>query len=180
MVIMYLYHGTIASFNTVVLRNSKCMLDFGRGFYTTSDINQARDMVVSNKFKAIELNPNESVHAYVYGFKFDVSLNKYLRVLKFNGASMAWLDYVLYNRTHLERFKTKDDSYDVVVGLIADARAQRIIERFKTIGDFSVAARKRLITELKVYTYTDQYVFKTTKAIAFLNDVCVKTCKEVF
>lgn len=36
-----LYHGTIADFNIVNLRYAKDKKDFGKGFYLTSDINQA-------------------------------------------------------------------------------------------------------------------------------------------
>lgn len=51
---MILYHGTSAYFDVVKLGFSRDVLDFGNGFYTTSDINQARTLAF--RYKQTELS----------------------------------------------------------------------------------------------------------------------------
>lgn len=41
---LILYHGTTADFSTVDLKHCKDKKDFGKGFYTTTDINQAQNL----------------------------------------------------------------------------------------------------------------------------------------
>ena len=46
---LILYHGTTADFSVVDLKHCKDKKDFGKGFYTTTDINQAVNLAENEK-----------------------------------------------------------------------------------------------------------------------------------
>lgn len=50
---LILYHGTIAEFSVVDLKHCKDKKGFGRGFYTTTSINQAVDLARAMKRRQI-------------------------------------------------------------------------------------------------------------------------------
>ena len=159
-----LYHGTIADFQKVSLSYAKANKDFGKGFYLTSDVKQARDWVATLKKRM--LYRGKKVSGFVYCFKLDLALLNDLNTHKFKGANRAWLDYVLRNRDISTRAFT---DYDVVIGKVADANVQVLIDNFKCNGDYSNSAKDTLIRKLKTENLTNQYCFKTAKAVSLLN-----------
>ena len=50
---LILYHGTTADFSVVDLKHCKDKKDFGKGFYTTTDINQAINLAQRMKRRTI-------------------------------------------------------------------------------------------------------------------------------
>ena len=162
-----LYHGTTADFSLIDLRHCKDKKDFGKGFYTTTDINQAKAL-------ALRMRENSYIRgipkkAYVYMFKVNKDLLKNLKVHTFRDASIAWIDYIITNRC--TEFRNMDD-YDVVIGKVADINASAAINKF--VNTYSVNAPDKLKMQLakilKPDNLSDQYCFKTDKAIAILNN----------
>lgn len=170
-----LYHGTIADFNKVDLRNSLDKKDFGRGFYTTRDLDKARDWAVRRS------RTNRQRNYYIYCLQVDIdTIRKYFNVHEFR-TSMEWVDYILANR--LER-ETRDN-YDLVIGPIADAETQKEIEIYRSsIRGASVeeikTAKERLIRKLKQQDLGIQYCFKTQRIVKYINNTtnCKWTRKE--
>lgn len=159
-----LYHGTGNLFKEVDLLHSKNRKDFGFGFYLTSDYNQAKNW-------AITIASNNSSVAYVNMYKIDTSKLSKLRQHKFNKASREWVKYIIRNR-YATNDKYKD--YDVVIGKVADARANIIINKY--IAKYGVDGclneteiQDALIIELHPERLVDQYCFKTECAISLLN-----------
>ena len=168
MSVLKLYHGTIADFNIVDLRYAKDNKDFGKGFYLTTDINQAKQLAKRMQYNAI-LEGDANAKAYVYMFKIDKSRLKELNTHTFQGANISWVDYILENRYS----KSSNKDYDVVIGKVADVVAKRVLNSYKAKcgNNGSKDDKMQLIRDLKPDNLTDQYCFKTDKAIKLLNNI---------
>lgn len=149
---MELYHGS----NTIVrnpdLSYSHKSRDFGRGFYLTSDLNQAKTWANKKTVVLENGNPNVSI--------FDFEENDALKIKKFNGPSEEWFDYVVKNRTDGSYF----DDYDVVIGCIANDSTYEVLNLYIR----EVLTKEEAILRLKTFKLKDQYTFKTDKALEYL------------
>ena len=90
-----------------------------------------------------------------------------LDVLTFEGPNKEWLRYISANRTD----KAAGDSFDIVIGPVANDQAIRTVNNYlKGYFDEEIAIQLLLPQSLK-----DQVVFKTEKALAMLKYNEVKT-----
>lgn len=157
---MILYHGSNIEVKNPQIIKSRRLLDFGIGFYLTSDYEQAKKWAVRTAGRRAEGIPAISV------YNVDDEVFKHLSVLNFARADKEWLRYIAVYRTD----KSARDSYDIVIGPVANDQAIR------TVNDFL----KRRFTEdmaiqlLLPQNLKDQYAFKTEKAISILEFVEVK------
>lgn len=164
---LILYHGTTADFSTVDLKHCKDKKDFGKGFYTTTDINQAQNL--AKRMKQTEmLRGNSYAKAYVYMFKIDKQILKQFNTHNFQTASISWIDYILKNR--YSEYRNQDD-FDLVIGKVADVVAKREMNKF--VDKYGLNATKeqktQLIKNLKPDNLIDQYCFKTNNILNLLN-----------
>lgn len=164
-----LYHGTTADFSVVNLTHCKDKKDFGKGFYTTTDINQAVNL--ARRMQAREYSDGDAyAKAYVYSFKIDRELLKQYKTHTFQTASISWIDYILKNR--YSNYRNEID-YDLVIGKVADVVAKRVMNSF--ITQYGMEATKeqklQLIKALKPDNLTDQFCFKSNDIIEILNDI---------
>ena len=106
--------------------------------------------------------------AYVYCYLLNYDSIKHLNIHKFNTDSIAWLDYIVKNRIQKER-----SDYDIVIGRVADARANELISEF--IAEYGYNAdvknKQKLIRELHTERLVDQWCFKSNIAITILNNI---------
>lgn len=154
-----LYHGTPKLFYEVDLTHCKDRKDFGKGFYLTSSYTQAKEWAYITSDNNI---------AYINMYKVDTKLLNKLNTHKFNEASREWVKYIINNRIKL---KDKYKDYDVVIGKVADARANILIRTYidkygyeKCIQDISI--QDSLIKALKPERLEDQCCFKLSVADA--------------
>jgi len=155
---MLLFHGSNLIVEKPCLLNQTRGLDFGAGFYLTTNEKQA----VS--FSEIVVNRNKSGIATVNVFDFDIEhANSTLAVRKFNGADYDWLDFVSKNR--LKTYEGK--SYDVIIGAVANDKVMPTIQAF--LSNF-INEEAALIT-LKTSKLTDQVCLKSEKALSLLKFV---------
>lgn len=149
-----LYHGSNIEVREPKIIKSKRLLDFGTGFYLTSDYEQAKKWAVRTTNRREEGNPTVTI------FTFDKNELERLNVLSFECANREWLRYISANRTD----KTAKDSYDVVIGPVANDQAIRTINNYlKGYFTEDIAIELLLPQNLK-----DQIVFKTEKALSAL------------
>lgn len=151
---MILYHGSNVEVKAPKIIRSKRLLDFGTGFYLTSDYEQAKKWAVRTTARREEGNPTISV------FSFDENEFEKLNVLVFEAANKDWLRYVTAHRTD----KSIKDTYDIVTGPVANDQAIRTVNNYlKGYLTEDIAIQLLLPQKLK-----DQYVFKTEKALSIL------------
>lgn len=151
---MILYHGSITEIKKPKLLKANRSLDFGEGFYTTSDLNQATKWA---KRKAYTLKMEK---AYVSVYEIDDNLYKNLNILKFDSANGDWLDFVVRQRSGMQ----VNDDYDVISGPVANDGTAQVIDAYMDGAYNQEEAIKRLLTQ----RLKDQYTFKTQKAIELL------------
>ncbi len=151
---MILYHGSNVTVKEPKIMKSKRLLDFGTGFYLTSDYNQAKKWAVRTTSRREEGVPTISV------FSIIESDLKNLELLTFDSANKEWLKYVAMNRTD----QSAQDSYDIVIGPVANDQAIRTVNNYlKGYFTEDIAIQLLLPQNLK-----DQYTFKTEKALSIL------------
>ena len=112
---MILYHGSTLEVQQPRILKSEIGRDFGFAFYTTDIQAQAerwarrRAMIESRRTKM-------KVQAIVSVYEWDENAAKQLQFLKFDGASMEWLDLVVICRSQIDY----SHGYDIVEGKIAN------------------------------------------------------------
>ena len=112
---MILYHGSTLEVQQPRILKSEIGRDFGFAFYTTDIQAQAerwarrRAMIESRRTKT-------KVQAIVSVYEWDENAAKQLQFLKFDGASMEWLDLVVICRSQIDY----SHGYDIVEGKIAN------------------------------------------------------------
>jgi hypothetical protein len=150
---MKLYHGSLEIVESPRIIVSNRLLDYGRGFYTTTSEQQA-EIWVKRKLK------NGPTQGFVNRYSFDESALSQYRVLTFDGPSEEWLDFEMSNRTDA-RF---DHDYDIVYGPVADDRVYAAFALYES----GLYNKQDLIRELKTYVLVDQFLFHTERALALL------------
>jgi hypothetical protein len=107
---MKIFHGTNIVIEKPKIINRFHTLDFGGGFYTTDNENQARDFAV----KVCERR-SPSLYPIVNCYEFNENFNK-ISVLKFDAPDEKWLDFVIERRRGIAFSK----KYDLIIGPVAN------------------------------------------------------------
>ncbi|MGL4484954.1 MAG: DUF3990 domain-containing protein [Anaerovoracaceae bacterium] len=155
---MKVFHGSVVVVERPSLQKVSHTLDFGKGFYVTTDKTQAI------KWAKIKMRRENVAIGLVTEYETDEKLlcSKHFDVKRFKGASRAWLNFVLANRLGKELHQ-----YDIVTGLVANDRVYTCLNAFDNgFMDFETVIRK-----LKAFKLTDQISFHTSKAIKELHYV---------
>jgi len=107
---MKVYHGTNIIIERPKIINRFKTLDFGEGFYTSENENQARDFAV----KVCERR-NPTLSPIVNCYEFNDDLHNY-SILKFDAPNDKWLDFVVERRKGI----TLKNKYDLIIGPVAN------------------------------------------------------------
>ena len=156
---MILFHGSLERIEVPRILPSELYrpLDFGTGFYTTSDYDPAARWVSIR----LARNPNMPC-GYVSAFELDEhALETSGCIVKtFKGVSTEWLRFIAENRLH----GNVSHDYDVVTGPVANDRVYTVLNLYE--GGYIDEASA--ISRMKAYRLADQYLFHTEKALAAL------------
>lgn len=154
---MILYHGSDILVREPILLSTSRKLDFGAGFYTTTNKRQAINF--AHKVRIRNASNSEIVSCY----ELDVSrLKSELNVLEFDTANEAWLDYVFTNRTG-----SSNDQYDVIIGAVADDTIYRVFSLYEA----SILSKEETLSRLKIQKLFNQITFKSEKSLPYLKFV---------
>lgn len=156
---MILYHGSNIEVREPKLLKTQRELDFGKGFYTTSDFQQASNWA----YRTAKRRGTDSPFVTVY--KIDDKAFDTLRVLHFESANIEWLQYVAANRKGI----ATADEYDVVSGPVANDQTMPTITLYLDGFYDEEETIKRLLPQ----NLKDQHTFKTAEALSMLH------CTEV-
>ena len=152
---MFLYHGSNITVDKPRLIGQTRGLDFGSGFYLTTNKEQAV------RFSEIVFKRKKEGSAIVNVYTFDMpAAEKTLAIRKFNSADIEWLQYVVENRLQTHH----GNDYDMVIGAVANDTVMPTIQAYQS-GFLNEEAT--LIT-LKVSKLVDQICLKTEKALSLL------------
>lgn len=150
---MLLYHGSNVTVEKPNIIQSERTLDFGTGFYLTTDFEQAKRWAILTTSRKKDGIPTVNV------FEIEDKVN--LKVLKFNGPDKEWLEFVTNNRKN----KNYKNDYDLIIGPVANDNTMPVINLYVNGVYNEKEALKRLLPQ----KLKDQVVFKNTKALKYLN-----------
>lgn len=150
---MLVFHGSTVAVPEPSVTYSSRMLDFGRGFYVTTNKDQA---IRWSERVSARRGVRERVLS-VYEFDMEAA-RKRLSCLVFDSADVEWLGFVCSCRSG------GDHSYDLVSGPVADDTIFSTIRLFES----HTLTASETIERLKVQKLFDQMLLHTEKAMAFL------------
>ncbi len=150
---MKLYHGSLQIVSNPEIRESNRTLDYGSGFYTTTDLNQATEWVKHKFNKSIKTG-------FVNVYEISKSDLMQLNVKWFDSPTEEWVDFVYANRND-NNFK---HTYDAVYGPVANDKVYAVF----TLYESGLLNKADLIKELKTYKLVDQLLFHTSKSLQML------------
>ena len=155
---MILYHGSNVEVCEPKILKPNRELDFGNGFYTTTNRDQAIEF-------AKRVTANRGVGAAtVTEYSIDESVAFPLcSVVKFDGVCDAWLDFVCDNRDGAY----VGPQYDFAFGPVANDDVYRTLYLYRA-GEID---REETFKRLKVKTLYNQLVFATPLALSFIRFV---------
>lgn len=151
---MRLYHGSNVEVRNPSLRYGRNKTDFGKGFYTTTQKEQAE------KWTEIKSDRAKTGKKIVSVYEVDEALlaNPELRIREFHGVDVAWLDFVVGCR------KGQGHDYDLVFGPVANDKVFTVVNLYES----GVLDAPAAIAELKAYKTYDQLSFHTKRVISAL------------
>ena len=152
---MILYHGSYTEISQPRLLPFQRALDFGCGFYTTSDLEQA--IWWANK----TMNRRETGKPTVSIYQVEQDGFTILNMLRFDGPNAEWLRFV----TSCRKKSIKSCSWDVIYGPVADDKTSETIDLYLS----GLYDEKYAIQRLQPQKLKNQYVFKTERAIHILH-----------
>lgn len=151
---MKLYHGSNIIVDKPKILESERTLDFGKGFYLTTDFEQAKKWAILTANRRGNGKPIVSV----YEFR-EQDFNK-LSVLEFNTANEEWLDFVTKNRKN----QYIPEKWDVIIGPVANDNTMPVISIYLD-GTITKEMAIRLLLPQKL---KDQYTFKSEDSLRIL------------
>ena len=163
---MIIYHGSNVTVEEPRILTPNRYLDFGAGFYTTTNYDQALNF--AGKVTMRKKCGRSTVNIY----ELDESIFENVNVLNFESADEAWLDFVSDNRSGIDRTA----GYDLICGPVADDDVYQTFILYST----GVYTKEQTIEALKIKKLYNQYVFTTDRALSHLTFKEVKFGKERF
>ena len=155
---MILYHGSITEIPDPQILKNEMGRDFGFAFYTT-DIQEQAEQWAIRKARLANRRQGKTATGIVSSYEWDESSST-LDIMRFQGASMEWLELVVKCRSDIDF----SHNYDVVIGNIANdnvgetvsyvvqgiMRKEDAIERlkFEKINNHIAFCTKRALEEL--------------------------------
>ena len=153
---MIIYHGSNVIVQEPKLVQQNRFLDFGYGFYTTTNKSQA--IGFSDKVTKRRKEGNKSVSIYELDEQKAFSE---CSVLRFDSPDEKWLDFVSNNRSG----NYFDEKYDFVYGPVAN---DDVYATF-TLYTAGVLTKEQTLEALKIKKLYDQLVLCTDKALSYLS-----------
>ena len=155
---MILYHGSNVIVSEPELIEQNRFLDFGFGFYTTTNKIQAigfADKVTKRRKKGEKT-------VSIYEIDEDRAFAE-CSVLRFDSANEAWLDFVSENRSG----NYTGEAYDFIFGPVAN---DDVYTTF-TLYSAGVLTKEQTLEALKIKKLYNQLVLSSEKALSYLKFV---------
>ena len=152
------YHGSTVIVKKTNLEILNYRTDFGKGFYTTTDIEQAKRWTNIKKKRLEKENADNKINQYVNIYEY--TENKDLNILDFEEATEEWLKFVFKNR----QSDSLIHEYDIVKGPVANDNLYQVLVGYEN-GVYNI---EETIKRLKTYLLSNQISFHTPKALECL------------
>ncbi|MDR0832968.1 MAG: DUF3990 domain-containing protein [Candidatus Symbiothrix sp.] len=162
---MKLYHGTNIRFQMPKIIQPNRALDFGAGFYTTTDISQAE------QWAKVVVRRAENGVPLLNVYELDEKFLSQIKIKHFEKPDKEWLDFVCEHRLNIYG----EDTCDLIIGPVANDKTMPVIQTYMdsltTNEDDRDFFAQVALRQLRADKLQDQYVFKTGKALQQLKCV---------
>lgn len=162
---MILYHGSNVVVAEPRLVRQNRFLDFGFGFYATTNKTQA----IGFAEKVTKRRKEGTKTVSIYELDEDAAFAA-CSVLRFDSPNEAWLDYVSENRSGSYTGKT----YDFIYGPVAD---DDVYTTF-TLYTAGLLTKEQTVEALKIKKLYNQLVLSTEKALSYLKFIGIVPQEE--
>ena len=165
---MKVYHGSYTEINEIDLLKCKAGRDFGRGFYVTNILLQAEFWAARKGRKT---------KGVVTEFEFDDFFfeDDIVKVLRFDGYTEEWFDFVILNRRNKSR-KQQSHDYDIIEGPVADDDIATRIDDYLA-GNIT---KEQFLIDLTFKALSHQICFCTVQSLQALELQKGKIDSKVF
>ncbi len=153
---MILYHGSNVTVEYPKLIKQNRYLDFGYGFYTTTN----RDQAVNFAGKVTGRRKTGKATLNIYSIDEEKAFHN-CSLLQFDSPDERWLDFVASNRQGTYRGK----QYDLIFGAVANDDVYRTITLYMT----GVLSKEQTLEALKIRKLFNQMVFATEHSLQYLH-----------
>jgi hypothetical protein len=153
---MRLYHGGIEPVFKPTIIESQRLLDFGRGFYLTSNQEQAERWSVIKQNRS---GSNSIATVSVYDFDEQILTHSKYDVKVFDNANEEWLDFITANRK-----SNTNHSYEIVKGAVANDNLYSTLVLFEA----GILTKSETIVRLKTHKLFDQISFHNLNVMSEL------------
>lgn len=162
---MILYHGSNVAVPEPKLIQQNRFLDFGFGFYTTTNKAQA----ISFADKVFKRREEGGKIVSIYEFNEQIAFEE-CSLLRFDTPDEAWLDFVSENRSGNYEGK----SYDIVYGPVAND------DVYTTFTLYSAGAltKEQTLETLKIKKLYNQLVLTSENALSYLKYIGIVPERE--
>ena len=147
---MIVYHGSDNIVDSPDVVHSFRRLDFGQGFYVTTNREQAIRWAKRKEF----ISESSTAYLNIYELSDEQSG---LVVKTFPEDMEEWIDFVCACRDG----DLKYQAYDIIKGKVANDKVFRVVDLYHS----GIWDKKRALEEIKVYPGYDQMAFISQKAI---------------
>lgn len=153
---MKLYHGSDTLVKAPRILAADHIGDFGTGFYTTTDPEQAR------RFVRIKCDRKKlsTGHVSIFEAPDDLLDMPSLRIRTFRKADKEWLKFVEANRKN----PGYRHDFDIIQGPVANDQVYASLALYEA----DLLSFEELLERLKVRRLTDQLLFHTVRALLLL------------
>lgn len=158
---MKLYHGSNTTVDKPRILTPNRALNFGAGFYVTSDREQAEN------WATIVVERTKTGKEILNIYNFEENLENLL-IKRFETATREWLDFVCDCRL----YNYQNNDYDLIIGPVANDTTMptlrayiEAVRRNPNEKDFFAEFTLR---QLRTERLKNQYVFKTGKSLQYL------------
>jgi hypothetical protein len=161
---MILYHGTDQKIDTIDFAKSRLRTDFGRGFYLS-------DKLVNARAWAIDKSGILGI-AIVLRYEIDDAIlnNFKIKTLRFDKPSVDWLNFVRNNRRRVSPDANQQEprhSYDVVFGPIANDKVAIAVDKYCR----GLLTAEETLKEVKTIREVFQMSLHTPLALTYIKSV---------
>ncbi len=160
---MRVYHGSTQSVKKPVIGRGRLSTDFGKGFYTTTNMEQAKRWAISK-----QKNAGNTANAIVTIYEVDNDLleNTGYNILKFDAPNESWLNFVVTCRKGIPH------NHHIVCGPVANDKIYVTL----TLYESDALNLKETLTRLEINEYYNQISFhddKVVKELRFIESIDV-------
>ena len=146
---MIVYHGSCEVVSSPDIQHSYRNLDFGKGFYVTSILEQAERWA---RRKAVLLGGQAIVNQYQ--MNEDTSV---FSVKTFADDLVEWIDFVCACRDGDLLYQ----KYDIIIGKVANDKVFRVVDMYNS----GIWDKEKAVAEIRAYPNYDQIAFISQRAI---------------